>query len=893
MKPQISLAQFAEDYSSFLQIEYRKRLAETDGMSIAGEGSVLAKFGSGSPLRFTPSQMRLIELLSGFLESDRYDVFIMKGYAGTGKSTLISLLNDYADRVADNCNYVCQLFTPTGRAAMVLNNIISSTRCTTIHRGIYDTPSIRKGSGTARDFDASFSAATTEIMVGSDQRLESFTSKDDNRTKTLIPIRKDLQAHKQDCLLIFDEASMIGNLYSEMSEFRFGSGCLLDDIMTYAQAGEASGHRHKIIFCGDPAQLFPVGMNSSPALNSKYIKENYHLTVAEFELADVLRQAADSGILSNATRLRESIRNRNFSTLKIQTGRDVIKLTDTRNTGKPNVIPEEISSCPEYKPDIEDELIRIFFAACKNLINNRGEFITFSNKEAYEINTRIRKHIFAFRPNLLEVKDKLIITQNAYVDNEIFLSNGTFAMVSAILPDRFEVVQTVTLSKDRIPPEELPQGLTILDGDKCSFEVKLKLQKIRMKKRDSNGSGNVVEFECWIILNDLEHHSGDTPMSENVALNILIRKGLKEDPTSKEYCQAVSMREALRVRYGYAITCHKAQGNEWDNVFLYSLSRRERNGSEELFHWYYTAITRARKRLYVVNPANIGKFSNIRFLPGNSSDEEPSAPHNPEKAVRAAAMPDAPQMPAQTDEPLPCNDPAALDLPDAMPCEPARDDVFPNDFQVQKPALAPANQNRELLLLNHGISDPDSLIAWIFDLVSQVAGRFGFVIKNIAHNQYGENYSIESESEPRASFRFTVFYNAKNKISNICRDNKSPSLPKALESALMALKGQIFIKPKFDEEKEYISTDKEEVIDFFREAGRKIGASVSVENVRDYEIDLTFVRNGTDNAIFSQEYIQIAVYTNAGGIVTSVKKIHGNSNSMYREIEQILSAEDD
>ena len=85
MKPQISLAQFAEDYSSFLQIEYRKRLAETDGMSIAGEGSVLAKFGSGSPLRFTPSQMRLIELLSGFLESDRYDVFIMKGYAGTGK----------------------------------------------------------------------------------------------------------------------------------------------------------------------------------------------------------------------------------------------------------------------------------------------------------------------------------------------------------------------------------------------------------------------------------------------------------------------------------------------------------------------------------------------------------------------------------------------------------------------------------------------------------------------------------------------------------------------------------------------------------------------------------------------------------------------------------------
>ncbi len=654
-----TLEQFASTYNDFL-IAKAQRLASFDEINMNANvdidkrsSSVISKFNANNPLVFSQSQWELIKKISKFLQDTESDVFLMKGYAGTGKTTILGLIQDYLihrfqlsqapeistqteiktkkedDDEGNNNELTLNfgVFAPTGRAVQVLNQITANKCCKTIHRGIYNTPSIPQGLKNTENFDRNLSNIILSNSKNDNlsiRKLEYFISDLDNRRKYNVPINEYHQHDFQDKIFIFDEASMIGNNYSELSEFRFGTGHLLDDIIKFTGVGKKSNHKHKIIFCGDPAQLFPVGMCFSPALKGSHLLDTYQLKTDEYELNQVLRQNDESGILFNATTLRQAIQKNNYSTLEIQEANDVIIITDSKESHKKNSLPNWISSFLANYRYIDDELVRIFIAISGNKINSGSEVITYSNHEAYELNQRIRKYLHPYEKNALralEIKDKLIVTQNAYVQGEIFVSNGSFVLVDEIFPEHFIITEHISIKNDQNRNSgEGKDGYAVeyvnYSQQKDQYEVKLEMQKVRLKKGDYENK--VILFDCWILLNDLKTTEPELSQLEVKAIQSFIRKyGPKEDENtgkanSYKMEQAICLQEALRVRYGYAITCHKSQGNEWDNVFIYALNRR--GGSEELFHWFYTAITRARKNLFVIDPISLGKFNNIQIL---------------------------------------------------------------------------------------------------------------------------------------------------------------------------------------------------------------------------------------------------------------------------------------
>ena len=222
-----------------------------------------------STYTLTNGQYRLLDELEKFL-SDNSTCFLLKGYAGTGKTFMMKGLTDFLTETKRR--FI--IAAPTGRAAKVISQK-TEHKAYTIHKTIY-----------------------------SSKDLKEFKTKDGTETfKFFYEVK-----HNEDpnnTIYIIDEASMLSDVYSEGEFFRFGSGHLLKDMLEYINF-DNNVHNKKIIFIGDDAQLPPVNMNSSPALDGKYLQENYNLVSSEYELTEVVRQKAESGILKNATQLRQS-----------------------------------------------------------------------------------------------------------------------------------------------------------------------------------------------------------------------------------------------------------------------------------------------------------------------------------------------------------------------------------------------------------------------------------------------------------------------------------------------------------------------------------------------------------------------------------------------------------
>ncbi len=828
------------------------------------------------PLILTPSQKTLITMMSRFLEQDSADVFILKGYAGTGKSTVLALISDYFASLGES-GAGFSLFAPTGKAAMVLHQLTGCPRCTTVHRGIYDTPTIRKGSGTTRDFDSGFSAdeAARRSQEQGKPELETFVSGEDGmaRRKYIVPLRPLPplpEGRKQTGhMFIFDEASMIGNAYSEMDTFRFGSGCLLDDIMAYTRCGESSGHRNRIIFCGDPAQLFPVKMNMSPALTREYLAEHYQVTAQEYELTDVIRQDAGSSILGNATEIRESIRRGSYLELKITPGRDVTLLTDSIRTGRSNTIPEDILTSPSYDPRIQDEIIRICFAVCGNRVLSSCEFLTFSNREAYEINSRMRQHIFGACAPLLAKKDKLLVVQNTYLQDEIYLANGAFVQVAEILPQHFEVRQHVKLLRRDLPPgSERDLLLTAADQDHVRTDVTLRVQRVHLRKKEPSGS--IVDFDCWILLNDLLCDEPELPLHERRALQIYINSHLRNpDHSSQDYLNAVSLREAVRVRYGYAITCHKAQGNEWDNVFLYALSN-SRKGSEDLFHWYYTAITRAKKRLFVINPQQISRFSNIKIItPGYDplDDVRPVIPDLTGAGGRSG--PGAGAVPAPSDNAPGQGSGLAQNAP------------FSRDpGKIPPPAAAPVLEQGDMMRL--GIVSRQSLLWWMAEQIHQALHPLGMTLVKATHHQNQERYTVSLPAG--GSAELLAYYNKKQEITK-CQFLGSPALPPGTAEALAGLTGKIYPRQEVTEAEIHLTEAETEILDKFREVAQGIGGQLTLRQKSGYCLTVTVTRDLPDRLTGRKicEHCRANIYFNSLGAVTKFCTAENNSGALVQD----------
>ena len=451
------------------------------------------------PYKPTFEQENVVKILADFLFCRKMEtLFLLKGYAGTGKTSLIGALVKTLDQLEQKCI----LLAPTGRAAKVFSHY-SGHPAYTIHKKIY--------------------------------RQKSFSNEVDN-----FSINDNLHQHT---LFIVDEASMIAN--DGLSGSMFGTGRLLDDLIQYVYSGQGC----RLMLIGDTAQLPPVGEEESPALSADALK-GYGLEVFEGMLTEVVRQLSDSGILWNATELRRYIAEDDFFTLPL------IRVEDFPDI---KVIPgneliETIGEC--YDRAGMDETIVV----CR------------SNKRANIYNKGIRNTIL-YREEELESGDLLMVAKNNYFWTEgckeiDFIANGDIGVVR------------------RVRREREMYGFRFAD--------------VTLRFPDYND----MELEVTVLLDTLHTESPALPKEMSDKLFYAVLEDYADITIKRERIKKMKSDpyyNALQVKYAYAVTCHKAQGGQWQRVFLDQGYMTEDMLSPDYFRWLYTAFTRATETLYLVN----------------------------------------------------------------------------------------------------------------------------------------------------------------------------------------------------------------------------------------------------------------------------------------------------
>lgn len=486
-------------------------------------------------MELTPQQEQAFKMIKDFIAAKDSQVFILKGYAGTGKTTLICHIIEYLSTQFLNAH----LFAPTGRAAKVLRSKLPGCEASTIHRGIY-------------------------------QFSHLINKESEGVFKYIFPLR----SNKDKGLYIVDEASMVSSHKSDSEIFQFGSGVLMDDLLTYVRLHFGG----KIIFVGDPLQLPPVGDNHSVALDESYFK-TLELNTSSYELTDVIRQDDNSCILVNATMIREifNTKERNHLVFEKKEG-------------------EVMDMCA--------------MDVAKHYYENQKQssaIICFSNQQAADYNVAVRSLLFP-GANHVVAKDRLMVVFNSY-DGESELLNGDLITVDEVSNETVSQSAPVWTEKNGVKKQEI---------------ITLVFRKIKFTAEDG------VEYERYIIDSLLQNKLPSLSVDETKALyiNSVMRirkeKGLK-DPKSEEFAAAMGMDPfftALRVKYGYAFTCHKSQGGEWNTVYV-DFSKRTGLDSDSL-RWKYTAVTRASKTLWCVNLPDVTPMSGIKINPILSTKKIPN-----------------------------------------------------------------------------------------------------------------------------------------------------------------------------------------------------------------------------------------------------------------------------
>ena len=453
---------------------------------------LLSKF----PFEPTKGQKGLFQLFDQFLldEKQYNPVLILRGYAGTGKTTVVSAVV----KMLPFFNYRYVLMAPTGRAGKVMSGYAKRTAFT-IHKKIFQQ--------------------TAEPGGG-------------------LQFKRQKNYHKN-TLFIVDEASMI----ADQSEY--GKKGLLEELMDYVFSQEGN----RLMLIGDVAQLPPVGTLESPALEQNYLKAKYKSDINYWELTEVMRQEESSGILFNATNLRNELNKEAFAP-KFATSRfkDIFKMTGER---------------------LEDGLR---YAYDKYGTENTA-IICRSNKNAVQYNQYIRR-VIQYREDELEAGDLLMIVRNNYrflpeSAPAGFLANGDFVEVLKII--RFEELYDLRFVELRVRLLDYP--------DQEPFEAKVILDTLYTEEAS---------------LNDKKYRALYEQVSEDyadISSKVERAKAIKNDPYLN----------ALQVKFAYALTCHKSQGGQWPAVFVDQGYLTEEMVDREYLRWLYTAVTRATEELYLVN----------------------------------------------------------------------------------------------------------------------------------------------------------------------------------------------------------------------------------------------------------------------------------------------------
>ena len=477
-------------------------------------------------MELTNQQNKVFEQIKAFLNSDA-SVFILRGYAGTGKTTMVKVIADYIEQTRQ-----LAMMAPTGRAARVLAMKTGHT-ATTIHKAIYSKAHVepKKVKNIAEsEFKFVFSINNSE--------------------------------NGGNIVAIVDEASMVCSRKIEYELFMFGTDNQMEDLLTFVRPNFGG----KVIFVGDPAQLPPVGESVSNALRAEYFKEK-GLKVIEAELTEVLRQKDDSVILKNAMMIRDLLKK------------------DKRN----QLVFEE------QKDDVETVPSEQFLDKYLNYRKESGKhdsvIICYSNKSANRYNRDIRKSLYGGDVPL-QKNDILLITQNNY---RLDRMNGEFVPVLSI-------------------GERIQQSAPVyaqIGGKKERIVITLNFIKVTVP----NGDGNPIP--CMLLEDLLTSDTATISIDENRALyiNFCMRNpNLKQGTES--FAEALLNDEyynAIRAKYGYAVTGHKCQGGEWGKVFVDYTGRTGLD--DDSLRWAYTATTRAQKTLYVTNLPHITSFSKFRIEP--------------------------------------------------------------------------------------------------------------------------------------------------------------------------------------------------------------------------------------------------------------------------------------
>ena len=447
--------------------------------------------------RPTSRQAKLFEMLVDFIFSKDYQtLFLLKGYAGTGKTSAISALVLNLNKV----NKKAVLLAPTGRAAKVISGY-SKVPAYTIHKKIY------------------------------------FPKKQQNGSVDFV-----LKTNKhRNTIFIVDEASMIPDRPQNGKLFEQGS--LLDDLISYVY----SGYHCKLVLVGDTAQLPPVKLSISPALDENRLEFDFDKNIYKIELNEVTRQHENSGILSNATILRTLIDSDVTNFTFNMNYPDIIRLIDGYD------IQDAISEC--YENDgVEDTA-----------------FIVRSNKRANQYNQQIRSHIRG-KENEISTGDYIMVVKNNYYwlkesSSAGFIANG----------DICEVLK--------------------INSIKELYGFRFAEVEIRMIDYPDQ-----PPFETVLILDTLSSEKPSLTFEETNKLYEAVREDYAHEKS--KYKQLLLVKKnmffnALQVKFSYAITCHKSQGGQWKTIFIEQPYLPD-GPSKEYFRWLYTAVTRAQEKLYLI-----------------------------------------------------------------------------------------------------------------------------------------------------------------------------------------------------------------------------------------------------------------------------------------------------
>ncbi len=451
----------------------------------------------------TLGQKKVVENLSEWLKSDDFSrIFILNGHAGTGKTTIVSAFV----KVLNDLKINTVLLAPTGRAAKVLSRS-AEKKAHTIHKRIYRER-------TDAQYVSKFSL---------NQNLEYRT------------------------IFIVDEASMLSDGSGDGQ--MFGSGSLLDDLVSYVRSGKEC----RLMLIGDSAQLPPVGCDESPALDEG--RMYYYGDVLYCTLDDVVRQKAQSGILFNATLVREMLERGIYQMPRFDTNYE-----DIHAIGGGDFLECLEDSYAKYS---RDEVV----------------VITRSNKRANRFNEGVRRNVL-YAEEAVESGDMLMVVKNNYsITAKEDAEQGTASPMNFIANGDIALLKRIRRFESLYGFEFATAELEFSDYDNTTIE-------------------------CKILLNTLSSESPSLTREESQQLFMEVEKDYLD--TKSKIKRLAQIREnehfnALQVKFAYAVTCHKAQGGEWRAVFIDRCLFGDEPMSRDMLRWLYTALTRASDRVYLVN----------------------------------------------------------------------------------------------------------------------------------------------------------------------------------------------------------------------------------------------------------------------------------------------------